>query len=68
MQKPKGWDEMKRLAFILSEGFPQIRVDSYNINGYIYLRELTLFHFGGDTPFDPECWDEKLDSWIKLPI
>ena len=67
INKPKGFEKMKQLASILSQGFPQIRVDFYDINGSIYFGELTLFHFGGDTPFEPEKWDQIMGSWIDLP-
>lgn len=66
INKPIGFDEMKYLASILSKGFPQIRVDFYDVNGSIYFGELTLFHFGGDTPFVPEKWDKIMGSWIDL--
>ena len=58
---------MKQLASVLSQGFPQIRVDFYDVNGDIYFGELTLFHFGGNMPFHPSSWDLKLGNWIELP-
>lgn len=67
IKKPKGFEEMKRLASVLSQGFPQIRVDFYDVNGTIYFGELTLFHFGGNMPFHPSSWDLKLGNWIELP-
>lgn len=66
--KPKGFDEMKRLAAKLSAGHPHIRVDFYDINGKIYFGELTFYHWSGTTPFDPIEWDYKLGEWINLPI
>ena len=68
VKKPKGFDEMKRIAAELSKGFPQLRVDFYDVNGHVYFGELTFFHFGGDTPFDPEKWDRILGEWITLPM
>lgn len=65
--KPQHFEKMKELASKLSKGFPQIRVDFYNINGAIYFGELTLFHHGGVIPFHPEKWDYEFGSWIKLP-
>lgn len=64
---PNSFEEMKVLASKLSKGIPQIRVDFYNINGKIYFGELTLFHWSGMVPFEPEEWDYKLGEWIELP-
>lgn len=64
---PSSFEEMKRLAAILSKGMPQARIDFYDINGHVYFGEITLFHMGGMMPFEPEEWDYKLGSWIKLP-
>lgn len=66
--KPKGFDEMKRLAAKLSAGHPHIRVDFYDINGEIYFGELTFYHWSGTTPFEPIEWDYKFGEWINLPI
>lgn len=63
---PNGFKEMKQLATQLSEGFPQIRVDFYNIDGKIYFGELTLFHFSGFVPFEPPEWDEKIGRWFDV--
>lgn len=68
IKKPIGFDEMKEVASILSKGIPQIRVDLYDVNGKIYFGELTMSHWGGTTPFEPEEWDYKFGEWIKLPI
>ena len=58
---------MKMLAEKLSQGIPQVRVDFYDINGKVYFGELTLSHWSGMTPFEPEEWDYKFGEWIKLP-
>lgn len=64
---PKSFDEMKKLAAILSEGMPQARIDFYDINGHIYFGEITLSHWSGLKQFDPEEWDYTFGGWIKLP-
>lgn len=66
-QKPMKFDDMKKLAEKLSEGFPEIRVDFYEANGHIYFGELTLFHWSGFMPYEPSEWDETFGSWIHLP-
>lgn len=63
---PENWELMKELAKKLSLGFPHLRVDFYNINGKVYLGELTFFQGGGLMPFSPQDWDDKLGSWIDL--
>jgi len=67
-EKPKGFDEMKRLASQLSKGLPEVRVDFYDVNGNIFFGEFTFFHFGGMVPFNPVEWDYKFGEWIKLPV
>lgn len=66
--KPKNFELMKDLSNKLSKGFPQVRVDLYEINGKVYFGELTFFHHSGMVPFDPEEWDYKLGKMVRLPI
>jgi O-antigen ligase len=66
--KPKQWDAMLVLARKLSVGLPQVRVDLYvDADEQILFGELTLFHFSGFEPFEPESYDALLGSWIPLP-
>lgn len=67
LEKPAGFEEMKEIAGKLSEGFPHVRVDLYDINGKVYFGELTFFHFSANVPFEPEEWDYKLGEMLKLP-
>lgn len=62
--KPQGFEEMKKIAALLSKGHPHLRVDLYDINGKIYFGELTFYHWSGMTPFEPMEWDYKLGEWI----
>lgn len=66
-EKPVNFDEMKRLAKILSEKTPQLRVDFYEVDGKLYFGEMTFFHCSGMTPFRPEEWDRKIGEWVVLP-
>ena len=66
-QKPVCFEEMKQLAATLSKGIPHVRVDFYEVNGKIYFGELTLFHWSGLVPFQPEEWDYTFGSWLTLP-
>ena len=58
---------MKELAAQLSAGYPQVRVDLYEVNGKVYFGELTFFHWSGMTPFEPKDWDKKLGDMLILP-
>jgi hypothetical protein len=64
---PDTFEEMKRLAGLLSRGIPHVRVDFYDINGIVYFGELTFAHWSGMVPFKPDEWDYIFGEWIKLP-
>lgn len=66
-EKPMCFDEMKRLAAILSEGTPQLRVDFYEVDGKVYFGEMTFFHCSGFEAFHPEEWDKTFGDWVTLP-
>ena len=51
LPKPENLDEMIKVAGILSEGFPILRVDLYNIEGKIYFGEMTFTSQGGMMDF-----------------
>lgn len=51
LPKPKNYDEMLNVASKLSLGFPQVRVDLYNIDGQIYFGEMTFTAAGGHIDF-----------------
>lgn len=65
--KPNGFEKMKELAQILSNGLPHVRIDFYDVNGQIYFGEMTFYHNSGFAVFEPDRWDKTLGSWIKLP-
>lgn len=65
--KPQNYEKMIELAEKLSEGFPHVRVDLYNVNGDIYFGEMTFYHYGGMIKFHPEEWDYTFGSWLQLP-
>ena len=45
--KPKNFDKMLKIAECLSQPFPQVRCDLYNVGGKIYFGELTFTGRGG---------------------
>ena len=66
IRKPLSFDLMKQLAARLSEGLKQVRVDFYEVDGKVYFGEMTFFHHGGTTPFEPEMWDYTFGEWLRL--
>ena len=63
--KPKNYDQMIQIAETLSQGFPELRVDLYNINGKIYFGELTFTSDGGLTDFTLE-YSEILGTKFEI--
>lgn len=64
--KPENFELMKALARKLSAGTKAIRVDFYEVDGKVYVGELTLFHCSGFVPFRPEKWDKIWGEHLKL--
>lgn len=58
--KPKTFDQMKDAASILSKGFPEVRVDFYEVDGKLFFGELTFMSIAGQI----DCYTE--DFLIKL--
>ena len=56
-EKPEQFDEMKRIAADLASSFQMARVDFYQVNNKIFFGEITFFHNGGITWFQPEEYD-----------
>lgn len=66
LTKPQNYDEMIVLAEKLSQGFPHVRVDLYNIGGKIYFGELTFFTAGGFCVFEPDSFDFELGKYFDI--
>lgn len=68
IDKPHKWEEMLRIARELAQGLPQVRVDLYvDAQDHILFGELTLFHFSGFEPFEPDSYDIMLGECLELP-
>lgn len=65
--KPENFELMKVASEKLSRGIPHARIDFYDLGDRVLFGEVTLFHFGGVTPFEPVDWDYKFGEWLKLP-
>lgn len=58
---------MLQIAKTLSEDFPHVRVDIYNINGRIYFGELTFYDASGYKSYKLVDFDYILGEEFKLP-
>ena len=65
-EKPPTFQSMLQIAEKLAKPFPLVRVDFYDIDGKIYVGELTFSPGGGFNTYY-EDWDNKLGSFLKLP-
>lgn len=65
--KPANFEIMKKAAEQLSMGVPHVRVDLYDLGDRVFFGELTLFHFSGMVPFEPDEWDERFGQMLTLP-
>lgn len=65
---PENLDKMINLARILSEGFPFVRVDFYNVDGKIYFGEMTFTSASGIERFIPSDYNRILGDMLELPI
>lgn len=66
-QKPHQFEEMKRIAGILSKDLAHLRVDFYIANNHLYMGELTFYHMSGIVKISPDEWNLKMGEWIELP-
>jgi hypothetical protein len=65
--KPENLEKMITIAELLSSEFNYVRVDLYNVEGRIYVGELTFQQGSGFEPILPKRFDEYYGSLIKLP-
>lgn len=64
MPRPKNFEEMLFAAEKLSQPFPYVRVDMYNVNGQVYFGELTFTPNNGQDKFDPDSADETWGAML----
>ena len=55
-----------RVAEKLSEDFPYVRVDLYNVDGKVYFGELTFYPWSGYVQYTPDEWDYKFGENFEL--
>ncbi len=63
---PNNIKEMIQYADALSQDFPHVRVDFYNIDGQIVFGELTFYHASGYMLVIPDEWDYKFGEDFNL--
>lgn len=61
-KKPENYDRMVEISRALSEGFPHVRVDLYNVDGKIYFGELTFYDGSGYFQYEPDEFDNILGA------
>ena len=66
INKPYCLTEMISIAKKLSNNFPFVRVDLYEVNKQIYTGELTFFPNAGFGTYNPISWDYKFGDLINL--
>lgn len=68
ISKPNRLKEMISISQKLSDKFPFVRIDLYEINKKIYFGEMTFYPGNGTEPFTPVEWDYKIGNFLRLPI
>jgi hypothetical protein len=66
IKKPKKHEIMLELAEKIAEAFDFVRVDFYNLNGKIYIGELTHYPASGRGKFEPQSFDFELGKYWKI--
>ena len=64
-EKPDNLEQMLAISKLLSQDFPFVRVDLYNVDGHIYFGELTFYPWSGYVKFDPLSFDMHLGSLLN---
>lgn len=65
--RPVCFDEMLSIASILSEGFPESRVDLYEVDGKVYFGEITFTSAGGFMNYYTDEFLRILGDKVQLP-
>ncbi len=65
--KPASFDAMMQAAAMLSKGFPQVRVDFYDVEGRLYFGELTFTTYYGQIDFYSGDFLKELGRQCVLP-
>lgn len=66
LPRPQNFDQMLNIAERLSEGFPILRVDLYEVDGKVYFGELTFTSLGGFMDYITQEQLLRMGEKIKL--
>lgn len=64
--QPASFDKMKEIGEKISAFFKYVRVDFYDVDGRLYVGEITLHHGGGCDKFRPDEYDKKYGEMLIL--
>lgn len=67
IEKPVTFELMKEISAKLSKGFPEARVDLYEVDGEVRFGEITFYDGSGYMTFNPDSFDEKFGEAFVLP-
>lgn len=67
VEKPYNFNQLVKYAEILSESFPHVRVDMYDLDNKIYFGELTFFGSSGYLNYIPDSFDYEIGKNFYLP-
>ena len=65
--RPQNLERMIEIAEIIGKGYPQVRVDLYNVKGKIYFGEMTFFAFSGMNNHFTMEFQRMIGDRIRLP-
>ena len=67
LPKPVNFDRMLEVSTVLSQGFPEVRVDFYEIDGKLLFGEMTFSSAGGRTAYLTDEHLKELGNLCVLP-
>ena len=66
--KPKTFEEMVKIAQLLSKDIPFVRVDLYEVDEKVLFSELTFFPCSGVIPFEPYGYDKIIGEILDISL
>ena len=66
-EKPVNFEQMKAIARKMSAGIPHVRVDFYEVDGHLYVGEMTFYTSAGYEDFCPAEYNTKFGDMLQLP-
>lgn len=64
--RPSNLDNMIEVAETLADGFPEVRVDLYNVRGNVYFGEMTFFDGSGYMKYEPDSFDYDIGKCFDI--